>query len=196
MKREDSRRRGWFVSLTLTILMVFMGLNPAKAQEILTTQYAVVQANAAADLLDMERRLRFAATFPAGPLPVTGSFAFHPGYARLASKIDGIILRVATLLGVPPSRSYRVNLVLLPTGREVRQQHVSLVPGQRPGLFGYGSLEAFYYTGNRTVYLSLADLREGILAHEITHYILCTAVAPSPSAELQEKYAHYVESRL
>ncbi|MFZ2089537.1 MAG: hypothetical protein WAU47_13265 [Desulfobaccales bacterium] len=196
MKRENPRRVVWFVALTLAILMELMGFNPAWSHEIFTTQYTVVRANSTADLLEMERRLHFAASAPAGPLPTRGEFAFHPGYSRLAAKIDGILLRVAGLLGIPPSRSCRVNLVLLPSGREVRQQHVNLVPGQRPGLFGYGSLEAFYYTGNRTVYLSLADLREGILAHEMTHHLLCTAVAPSPPAELQEKYAHYVESRL
>ena len=60
----------------------------------------------------------------------------------------------------------------------------SMVPGQRPGLFGYGSLEAFYAVGPRTVYLSLADLREGILAHELTHHLLCTVMGtPPPEAD-------------
>lgn len=71
-----------------------------------------------------------------------------------------------------------------------------MVPGQHPGLFGYDSLEAFYFVGTRTVYLSLADLREGILAHELTHHLLCTVMALPPPEVTQEAYAHYVESRL
>ena len=71
-----------------------------------------------------------------------------------------------------------------------------MMPGQHPGLFGYDSLEAFYFVGTRTVYLSLADLRVGILAHELTHHLLCTIMALPPPEQIQEAYAHYVESRL
>ncbi len=180
--------------LTLAILLQFGGPNQVFSQEIFTTQYAVVLANSPADLLEMERRLQFAAPATVSHSRSTGELAFHPGLSRLAGKIDGILLRVAGILRLSPSS--RVNVVLLPDGKEVRRQHVNLVPGQRPGLFGYGSLQAFYYTGNRTVYLSLADLREGILAHEMTHHLLCTAVALPPPAQIQEKWAQYVESRL
>jgi hypothetical protein len=180
-------------SLALAALVQLWPANhSAWGQEVFTTQYAAVRANSAADLLEMERRLHFATPGPVAPTRTTGEFAFHPGFPRLAAKIDGIMMRVSGILRLSPLS--RVNLVLLPDGKEVRRQHVTLVPGQRPGLFGYGSLEAFYYTGNRTVYLSLADLREGILAHEMTHHLLCTSVALPPPAQIQEKWAQYVES--
>ena len=183
--------------LTLAILGVMGGLNPpAWGQEVFSTQYAVVRAASAGELLEMERRLHFPAAASASQCRTTGEFAFHPGFPRLAAKIDGILERAACLLNLSGVRPPRITLILLPDGKEVRRQHVGLVPGQRPGLFGYGSLEAFYQVGARTVYLSLADLREGILAHELTHHLLCTVLAMPPPEQTQEAYAHYVESRL
>ncbi len=169
---------------------------PAWGQQVLVTRYTVVRAAAAADLLEMERRLHFAAAGAAAQPVTTGEFAFHPGFTRLSAKIDGILERAAGLLHISWVRPPRVTLELLPDGQAVRRQHVQLVPGQRPGLFGYGSLEAFYAVAPRTVYLSLADLREGILAHELTHHLLCTVMGTAPPEQTQEAYAHYVESRL
>lgn len=194
----DVRQFVGFLSFSLTVaaLMFITGFHlPAWGREVFTTQYAVVQANSAADLLEMERRLQVAPALPTSRPRTTGEFAFHPGFPRLAAKIDGILVRVAQLLNLPPTGLPLVNLVLLPDGKEVRRQYVLLVPGHRPGLFGYGFLEGFYYTGNRTVYLSLADLREGILAHELTHHLLCTTLSMAPPAPVQEAWAHYVESR-
>jgi hypothetical protein len=170
---------------------------PALGQVSFPTRYAVVLAEAPVDLLEMERRLHF-------PTPVanpqyqvtTGEFAFHPGFPRLAAKIDAILVRTSQILNIQPSPQSRLNIVLVADGKEVRRRHLLIVPGQRQGLFGFGSLEAFYETYNRTIYLSLRDLREGILAHEMAHDLLCTRVCPPPPASEQESWAHYVESRL
>ncbi len=188
------------ISPLYPILAVLLWLGachqPAWAQQAMVTRYTVVQAASAADLLEMERRLHFAPAGAAAQPVTTGEFAFHPGLARLSAKIDGIVERAASLLHISGVRPPRVTLVLLLDGKAVRRQHVQLVPGQRPGLFGYDSLEAFYAVAPRTVYLSLADLREGILAHELTHHLLCTVMGTPPPEQTQEAYAHYVESCL
>ena len=62
--------------------------------------------------------------------------------------------------------------------------------------FGYGRLEAFYEPRTRTIFLSLEDLRAGILAHELTHFVLCESFAVPPPAALQEDWGRYVESSL
>jgi hypothetical protein len=197
MGRKTNLWRIFPFYLTLTALVLTWGLKlPAWGQEVFHTQYTVVRANSATDLLEMERRLYFATVASASQPRTTGRFAFHPGFPRLAAKIDAILVRVAQILNISPSRIPRINIVLLSNGKEVRQRHVLLVPGQRPGLFGYGFLEAFYYVGTRTVYLSLKDLHEGILAHELTHHLLCTALALPLPAHSQEAWAQYVESRL
>lgn len=195
---ENKTARGDFGVLPNSGLSVgHWRLNPpAWGQEVFLTRYAVVRATCAADLLEMERHLHFSANVSAAQPRTTEEFAFHPGFPRLSAKIDGILERASRLLNLSAVRPPRVTLVLLPDGKEVRRQHVAMVPGQHPGLFGYDSLEAFYFVGTRTVYLSLADLREGILAHELTHHLLCTVMALPPPEVTQEAYAHYVESRL
>ena len=49
---------------------------------------------------------------------------------------------------------------------------------------------------SRTIFLSLEDLHAGILAHELTHFVLCESFAVPPPAALQEDWARYVESSL
>jgi hypothetical protein len=170
---------------------------PVLGQVSFPTRYTVVVAESPPDLLEMEHRLHFSAPVSDSQYQVTtGDFAFHPGFPRLAAKIDAILLRTSQILNIRPSQQSRLNIVLVANGEEVRRRHLLIVPGQRQGLFGFGSLEAFYQTYNRTIYLSLRDLHEGILAHEMAHDLLCTRVSPPPPATDQESWAHYVESRL
>lgn len=189
---------GVFLSrLSIAVLILIGGFTlPAWGQERFQTRYARVVANSAADLLEMERRLHFSTPIPASQPRVTGEFAFHPAFPRLAAKIDAILVRTSRLLNLRPSRRSRLNIVLVANGKEVQRRHLVLVPGQRRGLFGYGSLEAFYESYSRTIYLSLRDLHEGILAHEMAHYLFCTVVSPRPPSRVQETWAHYVESRM
>jgi hypothetical protein len=190
---------GAVLSQIAAAVLIVMGglLQPALGQVSFPTRYAVVQAESPADLLDMEHRLHFPARVAASQYQVTTKeFAFHPAFPRLAAKIDAILLRTAHLLNLQPSEQSRLHIVLVANGKEVRRRHLLVVPGQRQGLFGFGSLEAFYETCGRTIYLSLRDLHEGILAHEMAHDLLCTRVGPPPAAAEQEAWAHYVESRL
>jgi hypothetical protein len=184
------------LSAAVFILMWVFTL-PAQGQVSFQTRYTVVVAASPTDLLEMERRLHFSTPVPALPYQVTtGEFAFHPAFPRLAAKIDAILVRTSQLLKIRSSQQSRLNIVLLANGKEVRQRHLHIVPGQRQGLFGFGSLEAFYETCSRTIYVSLRDLHEGILAHEMAHDLLCTRISPRPPSSVQEYWAHFVESRL
>ncbi len=190
---------GAFLSHLFAAVLILMGgfSLPALGQVSFETRYAVVQAASPLDLLEMERRLHFSAPESNSDYQVTtGAFAFHPGFPRLAAKIDAILLRTSQILNLQPSRQPRLHIVLVADSKEVRRRYLLIMPGQRRGLFGFGSLEAYYETGNRTIYLSLRDLHEGILAHEMAHDLLCTKICPPPSASDQESWAHYVESRL
>jgi len=190
---------GAVLSRILSAVLILMGglPLPALGQISFPTRYTVVLAESAADLVDMERRLHFPVPVSASPYQVTtGEFAFHPAFPRLAAKIDAILARTSQLLNIEPSPQAHLKIVLVANGKEVRRRHLLVVPDQRQGLFGFGSLEAFYETCGRTIYLSLRDLHEGILAHEMAHDLLCTRVCPPPAAAEQEAWAHYVESRL
>jgi hypothetical protein len=190
---------GSFLSYVLPAVLILMwGFTlPAQGQVSFQTRYTVVSAESPTDLLEMERRLHFSTPVSAEqPQLTTGEFAFHPAFPRLAAKIDAILVRTSQILNIQPSQQSPLNIVLVADGKEVRQRHLLIVPGQRQGLFGFGSLEAFYETYSRTIYLSLRDLHEGILAHEMAHDLLCTRVCPPPAAADQESWAHFVESRL
>jgi hypothetical protein len=63
-------------------------------------------------------------------------------------------------------------------------------------LFGYSPLEAFYQPLTQTIYLSLANVRTGILAHEMAHFVLCTALPTPPPLNIQEDLATFVETQL
>jgi hypothetical protein len=190
---------GAFLSHLIAALLILLGgfSLPALGQVSFATRYTVVQAASPLDLLEMERRLHFSAPVSNSPHQMTtGAFAFHPGFPRLAAKIDAILLRTSQILNLQPSQPPRLHIVLAADGKEVQRRYLLIMPDQRRGLFGFGSLEGYYETGNRTIYLSLRDLHEGILAHEMAHDLLCTRVCPPPSASDQEAWAHYVESRL
>jgi hypothetical protein len=190
---------GAVLSRIFAAVLILMGGGtlPALGQVSFQTRYTAVLAESPADLVEMERRLHFPAPVSASPYQVTtGEFAFHPAFPRLAAKIDAILVRTAHLLNIQPPQQSRLNIVLVANGKEVQRRHLLVVPGQRQGIFGFGSLEAFYETFGRTIYLSLRDLHEGVLAHEMAHDLLCTRVCPPPAAAEQESWAHYVESRL
>jgi hypothetical protein len=190
---------GSFLSYVLPAVLILMwGFTlPAQGQVSFQTRYTVVSAESPTDLLEMERRLHFSTPVSAEqPQLTTGEFAFHPAFPRLAAKIDAILVRTSHLLKIQPCQQSRLNIVLVGKGKGVRRRQQLIVPGQPQGLFGFGSLEAFYETGNRTIDLSLRDLHEGILAHEMAHDLLCTRIFPRPSSSVQESWAHYAGSHL
>jgi hypothetical protein len=119
------------------------------------------------------------------------------GRPGLAAEVDGLLARVCLTLHLRPQKSGKLHIVLLKDGREVHQRYLALDPwAQNPPIFGHLKLEGFYEPRSRTIFLSLADLREGILAHEMTHYVLCEQPGGPPPADLQEEWAQYVESSL
>jgi hypothetical protein len=198
MTRKKRFAGAFFSPIFTAVLILMWGFTlPALGQVTFQTRYTALLAESSADLLEMERRLHFSTPVYASQYQVTtGEFAFHPAFPRLAAKIDAILVRTAYLLKIQPSPQSRLKIIIVANGKEVRRRHLLLVPGQPQGLFGFGSLEAFYDTFSRTIYLSLRDLHEGILAHEMAHDLLCTRIFPRPPSSVQEYWAQYVESRL
>jgi hypothetical protein len=185
------------VTMLAAATCLFLPLSyPAAAHQVFDTQHAVIYYENAADLREMGRRLQVN--------PETSNYqpntsSQDPGQALLApglaARIDGLITKVCHLLSQRLRHNHRLRIFLLQDGRQVRQRHLVLQPvKQGPSLFGYGSLEAFYESRTRSIFLSLADLHPGILAHEITHFILCEFFATAPPAEFQEDWARYAET--
>jgi hypothetical protein len=188
----------WLCCLSLGLIVPTL-IHPAQAQQVFKTQSATIYYEDPASLREMEHRLRFSQAnkfsqsyfYTQDPVQA----ALSPG---LASKIDGLLVKVSLLLNKWPTKAQGLKIFLLKDGKQVRQRHLVFLPRQNggPAWFGYGRLEAFYEPVSRTIFLSLDDLHAGILAHELTHFVLCESFAVPPPAALQEDWARYVESNL
>ena len=103
-----------------------------------------------------------------------------------AGKLDAIIERVETILDMYP-RGLKFTMVLLPSSKDV----------QAVWRREYGRSQdyiAFYSPKDDTVYVSLEDVRVGVLAHELTHVILDHYFRVSPPGKIHEVLAQFVES--
>ena len=106
--------------------------------------------------------------------------------AETSSKLDAIIERVETILDMYPG-GLRFKMVLLPSANDV----------QKVWKNKYGRSQdyiAFYSPGDNTVYVSVDDVRVGVLAHELTHVILDHYFRVSPPGKIHEVLAQFVEA--
>ncbi len=103
-------------------------------------------------------------------------------------KVDSLIEKVEILLHVCP-RSLRFGIMLLSTKTDVQQRY-KLQYGIN------GDYVAFYSPQNRTLFVSVDDINNYVLAHELTHVIIDQYFEKSPSAVIQEILAHFVETHI
>jgi hypothetical protein len=170
---------------------------PTFGQECLNTKRAKIIYDSPIDLLEINRRLNSSTVgFSSPQNSLVPCQSQDPAASELVAKIDAIISKVAGILQLDPLKSPQLTIRFLKDGREVTKLFELFRPSQDRPLFGYGSLQAFYEPGSRTVILSLQDLHEGILAHEITHFLLCSGRFSPPAEHYQETVARHVESRI
>lgn len=104
-------------------------------------------------------------------------------------KLDAIIEKIEKLLHVY-IMDLKFNIILLPTATEVKKYYK----------IEYGGIAfdyvAFYCPHNKTVYISLNDINEYVLAHELTHVLIAQYFKDSASAIIQEILAHFVETHI
>jgi hypothetical protein len=196
LKPHLVRLRNYLIILCIAGLMP--SVSAARAQQVFQSEGLKIYYTDPADLVELERRLPFS------PAEASRQLYFYTPVSSpdkpvplLAAKINGLLTRVCMILNVWPKKRRPLQIVLLKNGREVKLRQLALMP------FRYGTsfweddtLEAFYESLTRSIYLSLPDLRVGILGHELTHYVLTQAYRIPPPVSLQEEWAHYVESRL
>ena len=155
-------------------------------QQVFHTEQADIVYEHRADLEELSRRL--GAVGPGAPP--------QADLGRLAEKIDGMLNEVSRVLQKWPARPVKLTIRLLRDGFQVQHQQLALraapphhvAPGHRP-------LESYYEPRVLTIFLSLADARPGILAHEMTHFILCESPGARTGEAYQESLARYMEDR-
>lgn len=156
------------------------------SNQVFHTGQADLLADSRADLEELARRL--GAVSPASPA--------QPDLGLLSDQIDAMLTEISRVLHKQPAKPVRLQIRLLRDGFQVQQQQLALrSPPLPPGPPAGRPLPSYYEPRLRTIFLSLADARTGILAHEMTHFILCESSPAVTSPEYQESLARYMEDR-
>ena len=185
------------VILVFVVMSPLTFYSPTFGQECLSTSRAKILYDSPADLQEINRRLNSSTvgfnSQQKSPAPCQGQ---DPAASQLVAKIDALLSKVAGVLRLDQQNSPQVTIRFLHDGKQVTKLFELFQPSSDRPLFGYGSLPAFYEPRSRTIIVSLQDLHEGILAHEMAHFFLCSGRSPAPAEYYQEDVARHVEARI
>jgi hypothetical protein len=163
-----------------------LAADPWSPTQVFQTREADIVYDQRADLEELARRLGALAAAAPG----------EPDLGLLTDKIDGMLAEISRVLQKWPLQPVRLRIRLLRDGLQVQQQQLALrAPTSPTALPAPRPLESYYEPRLRTIFLSLADVRPGILAHEMTHFVLCEADPARSGSEYHESLARYMEDR-
>jgi hypothetical protein len=172
--------------LFLTIFFAFNALamlsQPLAAHEI-SSRYATIQYEKEDLLREFNREL------------LLGSLSHLMRYKKnvtwqdeIKNKVDIIVERVILVLDMHPSE-VRFKLVLLPTEEDVQQVYRAKYNRKVDYI-------AFYAPKDKTVYVSVNDIRIGVFAHELGHLIIDLFYETTTPSKIHEVLAQFVETHL
>lgn len=107
---------------------------------------------------------------------------------EVRNKIDVIVERVMVVLEMRP-RQVKFRIVLLPSDTEIQQLYKAKYNKQVDYI-------AFYSPKEKTVYISVNDMRTGVLAHELGHMVIDFYYGVAIPVNTQEFLAQFVETHL
>jgi hypothetical protein len=170
---------------------------PTFGQECITTKRVKIIYDSPVDLQEINRRLNSGTvgffSRQNSPAPCQSQ---DLAASQLAAKIEDLLSKVAGILRLDLQNSPQLTIRFLKDSQHVTKLYQLFQPSSERPLFGYGSLPAFYEPRSRTIILSLQDLHEGILSHEMAHFFLCSGKFAAPPEYYQEDLARQVESRI
>ena len=183
--------------IILAVIKISLFCSPALAKEFLNIKNVTIIYDSPVELQEMNRKLniRLSDNLPQQNFNLLCSTR-NFDILLLGAKIDTLLLKVADLLKLNLQTSSRLSIRIYKDGRQVARLFSFFQSSSQRTLFGYGSMEAFYEPSSQTILISLRDLHEGILAHEMAHFLLCTCATAPPPEYMQEEMAQYVESRI
>jgi hypothetical protein len=168
----------------LFCLMAFLACCGRASAATLETRYYDVDLRPGVDMYAMIERLR--------DVPVIRYELLHEASETaqdiFAGMLDAVYLHACETLDIHMT-SFRIGLVVLPDAPAVGRAVVPFlgVPRQTP---------SFYHRDTNTIYISAADLRCGILAHETGHAVINHYFIVPPPEKMQEVLCGYVEYSL
>ena len=107
---------------------------------------------------------------------------------EVRNKVDVILERVEAVLAMFPG-NLDFTIILLHSDRDVRKVYT--------GKFGKKvDFISFYSPRDKTVYISVDDVRLGVLAHELAHVVIDFYYETPTPAKIHEILAQFVESHI
>ena len=103
-------------------------------------------------------------------------------------RVDKLVERVISIMDMHP-KNLRFNIFVYETYEELEEAYSEIKKtGESP--------IAFYYHTTKTIYVSIEDVRPGVLAHEIAHAVISAYFGVPPPARTQEILARHVDAHL
>ena len=155
--------------------------------EVLQTKYTIVHYQSSSDL----RKLHQKVDFSPGSWGLKGLFA-KPDSHELRRKtkkiLDALYERVQEILDMR-KRIKPVTIKVYRTKQQLQAAYYN----------AYGKpcqLRAWYIYETNTIYVTVEDIHEGILAHEMAHAVIDHYLVVRPPSSTAEILARYVDSHL
>ncbi|MDD5130152.1 MAG: hypothetical protein PHS66_03755 [Candidatus Omnitrophica bacterium] len=111
----------------------------------------------------------------------------YPVEKRILARLESVLLRTEQVLAMYPPMDLKIKIFR--TREELSQEHVRLT----------GSLQrykSFYVHGFETIYSSMQDISDSVIAHEMAHAVIDHYFRVPPPEKAAELLATYVDSHL
>ncbi len=173
-----SHRAAWMLGLAL--LLAFPTALFAQTGGVYHTSYADIRYASDKDLFAFTRNIGSGLSF------LSESPEKNPLLAR--TRVDRIVDMVENLLDMRPP-GLRFSIEIYHSKSDLDSAYHEL------GMMGSAPV-AFYSHATRNISLSLNDITDRVLAHEIAHAVICRYFGTPPPMRMQEVLAHYVDQHL
>jgi hypothetical protein len=157
------------------------------AWQILETKHTVIKYQSPSDVNKLNARIKFGARHW-GLKRLLGSDDVQDTGAVVAKKVDTVFEKAQEILGMR-RKMKKVTIHVYQNKNQLKRAYESIY--RRPC-----HIRAWYRFRNNTVYVNLADLHEGMLAHELAHAIIDNYLEVRPPRATAEILARYVDSHL
>jgi len=155
---------------------------------IVESSYATIFIKKTIDLASIARRIDVSfARYD----PVEGQLFFDKGISgeeRLANKIDIIVRKVKRILDMYP-QEFHINIRIYESDEELWDIYEKIFNERK-------EYKSFYIHKFHTIYISLPNISESVLAHEIGHSIIDSYFTILPPDKIRELLACYVDVHL
>jgi hypothetical protein len=156
--------------------------------ERLETKYTIIHHHSLEDLKKFERKIDFAS----GDFSLKSLFSEsnqEDAIGKLRLKIDALYERVQEILDMRKKFEKKVIIQLNPGRKELARAYRELFGGEL-------RVRAWYLYEMNTIFISVDDVHEGMLAHEIAHSVIDHYFTVRPPRASAEILAVYVDTHL